>query len=176
MKALVVYESMFGNTEEVARAIADGLRTRMEVDLHEVSQAPQQITEPVDLVVVGGPTHAFSMSRPSTRAQALQQGARQGQEALGLREWLAHLRKGPHAELVAAFDTRVQKARWLPGSAAKRAVKVARALGYAPAGKQSFYVVDTSGPLVPGELDRAEGWGRELATTMATRTGGRHVH
>jgi Flavodoxin domain len=169
MKALVVYESMFGNTEAVARAIADGLRARMEVDLCEVSLAPQQIADPVDLIVVGGPTHAFSLSRPSTRAQALEQGATQGQQGLGLREWLALLRKGPHSELVAAFDTRVDKVRRLPGSAAKKAAKVARALGYAPAGRQSFFVTDTSGPLLPGELERAEAWGQELATEMADR-------
>ena len=40
MKALVVYESMFGNTEQVARAVADGLRSKMEVDVREVSTAP----------------------------------------------------------------------------------------------------------------------------------------
>jgi flavodoxin-like protein len=175
MKALVVYESMFGNTEAVARAVALGLRTQMEVDLHEVAQAPQQITDLVDLVVVGGPTHAFSLSRPSTRAQALAQGATHGEQNLGLREWLAHLRKGPHSELVAAFDTRVDKARWMPGSAARKASKVAHELGYAPAGRESFFVEDTAGPLVPGELKRAEAWGEQLASDMAARAHGRTV-
>ena len=175
MKALVVYESMFGNTEEVARAVADGLRTKMDVDLREVTQAPQQITQLVDLIVVGGPTHAFSLSRPSTRAQALEQGATHGSGKLGLREWLAHLRRGPHSELVAAFDTRVEKVRRLPGSAAKKAAKVAHDLGYAPAGRESFYVTATPGPLLPGELKRATAWGEELASEMAARAHGRHV-
>lgn len=175
MKALVVYESMFGNTEAVARAIADGLATQMDVDLQEVTQAPQQITDLVDLIVVGGPTHAFSLSRPSTRAQALDQGATRGEQNLGLREWLAQLRKGPHSELVAAFDTRVEKVRRLPGSAAKKAAKVAHDLGYAPAGKESFYVADSPGPLMPGELDRAKAWGEQLATEMAARAHGRPV-
>jgi hypothetical protein len=175
MKALVVYESMFGNTADVARAVADGLRTRMEVELQEVTQAPQQITELVDLIVVGGPTHAFSLSRPSTRAQALEQGATQGQRNLGLREWLAHLRKGPHSEQVAAFDTRVDKARRLPGSAAKKAAKVAHRVGYSPAGRASFYVTDTAGPLLPGELQRATAWGEQLAAEVAARAHGRHV-
>jgi hypothetical protein len=175
VKALVVYESMFGNTEAVADAVADGLRRLMDVEVHEVTRAPHPVTDAVDLIVVGGPTHAFSLSRPATRAQALEQGARHGRKDLGLREWLAHLRKGPHCELVAAFDTRVEKARWLPGSAARKAAKVARGLGYAPAGKESFYVVDTSGPMVPGELDRAEAWGGELATTMSARVSGRQV-
>jgi hypothetical protein len=69
MKALLVYESLFGNTEAVARAIADGLSLEMEVAVHEVGEAPTVITEFIDLVVVGGPTHAFSLSRPGTRVE-----------------------------------------------------------------------------------------------------------
>jgi flavodoxin len=71
----VVYESMFGNTKSVARAVADGLSERFDVDLRDVSQAPASDIGPVDLIVVGGPTHAFSLSRPATRASALEQGA-----------------------------------------------------------------------------------------------------
>src|SRR5687767_14509631 len=65
MRALVVYESMFGNTSAVATAIATGLSTRMGVDLVEVAAAPAALDAGVDLVVAGGPTHAFSMSRPN---------------------------------------------------------------------------------------------------------------
>ena len=71
MRALVVYESMFGNTEAVARAVADGLAEMHDVDLREVSQAPTEVIGRVDLIVVGGPTHAFSLSRPATRASAV---------------------------------------------------------------------------------------------------------
>ncbi|MEP7088506.1 MAG: hypothetical protein ABI776_00255 [Nocardioidaceae bacterium] len=171
MKALVVYESMFGNTEAVARAVASGLGEHLAVHLCEVSKAPTPITELVDLIVVGGPTHAFSLSRPATREQALGQGATQGEQNLGLREWLAGLHKGPHSEVVAAFDTRVDHARRLPGSAAKKAEKVVRALGYAPAGRESFWVEDTRGPLVPGELERAAAWGRSLAVDLTAPHG-----
>ena len=69
MRALVVYESMFGNTEAVARAVADGLAEMHDVDLREVSQAPIAVIARVDLIVVGGPTHAFSLSRPATRGR-----------------------------------------------------------------------------------------------------------
>jgi hypothetical protein len=174
MRALVVYESLFGNTEAVARAVAGGLAERVEVDVEvrEVSQAPSPPVATVDLIVVGGPTHAFSMSRASTRAQAFVQGASQGETDVGLREWLAGLRAGPHSEVVAAFDTRVARARRLPGSAAKRAERVVRALGYAPAGRQSFWVEDSSGPLLPGELERAADWGRQLARDLAAREPG----
>ena len=63
MKALLVYESMFGNTEKIARAVGDGLSQEMQVELFEVRDAPPVITDLVDLVIVGGPTHAFSLSR-----------------------------------------------------------------------------------------------------------------
>ena len=67
--ALVVYESMFGNTAAIARAIADGLCSRLDVEIVEVSKAPTRLGE-IDLVVAGGPTHVFGLSRPSTRRSA----------------------------------------------------------------------------------------------------------
>lgn len=94
MRALVVYESMFGNTESVARAVATALGRWMGVALQDVSQAPGPADAAVDLVVVGGPTHAFSLSRGSTRADAISQGATHGKQDVGLREWLARLHRG----------------------------------------------------------------------------------
>ena len=169
VKALVVFESMFGNTEAVARAVATGLAETVEVEVREVSQEPSPTNGTVDLIVVGGPTHAFSMSRPSTRAQAREQGATHGEPDVGLREWLADLGRRPHSEMVAAFDTRVARARRLPGSAAKKAEKVVHALGYSVVGRMSFWVEDSPGPLLPGELERAAAWGRELADDLAGR-------
>jgi hypothetical protein len=171
MKALVVYESMFGNTEKVARAVADGLRTRMEVEVVGADQAPAPLGETVDLVVVGGPTHAFSMTRQNTREDAIRQGARSGSEETGIREWIDHLASGPHAERVATFDTRVARTggrvRHFPGSAAKAAAKGLRKHGYtALAEPESFWVEDTAGPLFPGEVERAEQWGEELAAAV----------
>jgi len=173
MRALVVYESLFGNTRRIAEAIGEGLAEHLEVTLKEVSQAPAPIEELVDLVVVGGPTHAFSLTRPSTRANAFQQGASEGEEDYGLREWIAGLHRGPHSELVASFDTRVDKVRRMPGSAAKKADRLVRHLGYESAGRESFYVADTSGPLLPGEPERARAWGRRLGDKMAEREVGR---
>jgi len=58
-RALVIFESMFGNTRKIAEAMADGLTSRFVTDLIEVGLAPTRIAEDVSLVVVGGPTHAF---------------------------------------------------------------------------------------------------------------------
>ena len=173
MRALVVYESMFGNTELVASAIATGLGRHMEVATADVAEAPAPDGH-VDLIVVGGPTHAFSMTRASTREEARRQGAKQGSETTGIREWLEQLHDGRHTELVATFDTRVERVRRLPGSAARKAAHVAHRSGYEGAAKPvSFYVVDTPGPLVDGELERAEAWGDQLGADVETRAGAR---
>lgn len=162
-KAMVVYESMWGNTEKVARAVADGLRSSMQVDVCEVTEAPAAPGPDVDLIVVGGPTHAFSMTRSSTREDARMRGAAQGGDT-GLREWLDRLPAGRHPQRVATFDTRVTTMRHLPGSAARSAARVAHRHGFDRAREvESFYVTDIDGPLVDGELERASAWGRQVA-------------
>lgn len=166
MDAVVVYESMFGNTEEVACAIAEGLggHTRVvsvdALDEHALSTA--------GLVIAGGPTHAWSMSRRSTRGGARDQGASMANVEVGLREKLPML--GPRAVVAAAFDTRINKPRVLTGSAAKAIAKLLRRLGYTVVGTESFRVTGTSGPLVAGELDRAKGWGESLREKVSART------
>jgi hypothetical protein len=114
-------------------------------------------------VVVGGPTHAFSMSRASTREKAGEQGAvPEVAEHDGIREWIAAL-EGPEGLYTAAFDTKVVKPH-LPGSAAKSAGRKLRHKGFAALDPpKTFYVTGTKGDLVDGELDRARQWGMHLA-------------
>jgi flavodoxin len=167
MKALVVYESMFGNTEQIARAVASGLGESVDVQLTEVADAPADPGPDVALIVAGGPTHAFSMSRENTRADAISKGAPEGEREFGLREWMAALPSGQHAEKIATFDTKIKSMRHLPGSAAKSAAKIARRHGYESVARaESFYVDDLDGPLLDGEIDRARAWGRQLATSI----------
>jgi flavodoxin len=160
----VVYESLFGNTARIAEAIAEGMKEHLEVELHNVVEGTQP--DRWDLIVVGGPTHAFSMSRPSTREDAVTQGAT-ADPSMGLREWLDQLPDG-NGTPFAVFDTRVDIVRRLPGSAAKAAAKVIRRRGYQPLTRpESFYVQDTPGPLLDGETQRAEVWGRQLSESLA---------
>lgn len=161
----MVVESMWGNTRAVGDAVARGLGG--ETQVVEVSEAPITVPAGVDLVVVGGPTHAFSMSRGSTRHDAHARGAPAAATSVGIREWLAGLAPSGHVD-VATFDTRVAKVRRLPGSAARSAAKEVRRhhLGRL-VGTESFYVEDMEGPLLEGELDRAEAWGGRLAGERA---------
>ena len=167
MSILVVYESMWGNSRKVAEAAAQGLGA--DVSIVNVDQAPVPLPPDLDMLVLGGPTHAFSMSRASTRQEAAAKGADRGLVISGIREWLGALPAPDHVD-VATFDTRVASVRHLPGSAAKAAAKEVRRrhLGRVIA-TESFYVADTAGPLLDGELDRARSWGTSLAVRRVSR-------
>jgi flavodoxin len=161
MNALVIYESMFGNTEAVARAVAEGLSGRFEVTVADVRTAPP--VEGYDLIVVGGPTHAFGMSRPGTRKDAIRQGAA-GDATTGIREWLSTVARLAGVPAT-AFDTRVDKP--LVGSAGRKAHRMLRRLGcrmVMPA--ESFFVTGTPGPLADGEQQRARRWGQAVAASI----------
>jgi Flavodoxin len=164
MRAVVVYESMFGNTKAIAEAVADGLSGYLPVDLVEVGDAPTVLAEDVALLVVGGPTHAFGLSRPDTRRTALQQAGRDlAAGRVGVREWLATVRYTGTGTMVATFDTRVSRPH-LPGSAARAAERRLRRRGFhVVSHAQSFYVGGTGGPLLHGETERAHRWAQRVA-------------
>ena len=169
MRALVVYESLWGNTERVAKAVAHGLEAAMTVELVDVDSAPQSL-EDYDLVLVGGPTHAFSMSRVSTRHSAATDKGVQSVPQRGIREWLGSVRHVSRPIPAASFDTRVASPR-LPGSAARAARHELRSLGLDTRAKPaSFHVQGYEGPLLDGELDRAEQWAHGFLPSAAIRT------
>lgn len=164
MTVLVVFESHWGNTEQVAHAVAAGLReSGVEVSMASVDEAPRDLGG-VDLLVVGGPTHAFSLSRQRTREDADRRGSTMGSSETGLREYLNDIAAGDAHPPLVAFDTKVSHPN-LPGSAARAAVRLAKRHQFEiEAEPETFWVHDVAGPLDAGQLDRARQWGRELAT------------
>jgi hypothetical protein len=170
MSTVVVYESMFGNTREIAEAVARGLGGPGTVEVREVS-AVGDLPADLELLVVGGPTHAFSMSKPATRADAVTK-PHEGEivsTGIGLREWIDSLPSADHRVGIATFDTRVRHPR-LPGSAAKAAGKALKAHGYQlVADPETFDVHGMTGPLYPGEIDRAVEWGERVASAACAR-------
>ena len=167
-RAMVVVESMFGNTEEIAHSVAEGLSDLFVVDVVRVCDAPAVMPDDLQLLVVGSPTHAFGLTREGTRQAAVDQGARRstGSE-FGLREWLARLQPQSMTVAAAAFDTRIKK-RGVPGSAARGAMRRLRRLGMRAAARpSSFYVAGIDGPLLDGELARARSWGAQVAASAA---------
>lgn len=170
MGALVVYESMFGNTRAVASAVAEGITTVLPADVVEVGQAPPLAYLRTDLLVVGAPTHAFGLSRPQTRADAARRAGRPVlSDGQGLREWLD---AADDARLTAAaFDTHARRPN-LPGWASRAALKRLRRLGCTTVGRAaSFYVDGYEGPVLDGELDRARAWGAAVAETASRGVG-----
>ena len=172
MRALVVYESMFGSTHLIAEAIAEGLRTEADVQVSRVGDAPKMVDD-VELLVVGGPTHAWGMSRPSTRkgaplhiqrpdsTLALEPGADVGS---GVREWLVT------AELArikaAAFDTRIEGPVVLTGRASKGIGRRLSRRGLTLVASPESFLVDKKSHLLPGELERARAWGARVANVV----------
>jgi len=105
------------------------------------------------------------MPKAQSRKQAVEKGATDG-DSVGIREWLQQVT--PSADLrVLTFDTSI-KMKLVTGSASKAAFKSLKKHGFRMAERgQSFYVADTAGPLVDGEEQRAEAWGRQLADSLS---------
>jgi flavorubredoxin len=172
MKALVVYESLYGNTAEIGEAIATSLRSRgLEAEALPVPKIAPIGAAEVDLLVVGGPTHAHGMSRSSTRQTAVDDKKNTYAEptvAPGLREWMDGLPSSAE-RLAAAFDTRIDKPAFLTGSAAKGIARRLKQHGYRLAVGPESFLVSMHNSLLEGEADHATAWGAELAecVTMA---------
>ncbi|MGD9049695.1 MAG: flavodoxin domain-containing protein [Anaerolineae bacterium] len=156
MKAMVVYDSVFGNTGQVAQAIGDGLGSPEEVEVRKVGDVQPEQLAGLTLLVVGSPTRQFSPTGATT--SLLKSIPKDGLEGVK----------------VAAFDTRyaqseIEKVRILAffvrifGYAAKpiadRLEKKGGKLAVPPEG---FYVTDTEGPLFEGELERAADWATQI--------------
>lgn len=169
MKTLVIYESMYGNTREIAEVIADEMADAhavpvSEVDAHELAAA--------DRVVVGGPTHAFGMSRPSTRVQAEAALAKQPGLTLepaatgpGMREFLGSA--DLTGKQVVAFDTRATKVGF--PHAARRINALAVRAGGTTVTRPASFLVTRANTLRAGELDRARAWARQLSSVPAKK-------
>ncbi len=171
MRALVVYESVYGNTRAVAEAITEGLESRGVVETKAVYEIAESEPDEVDLLVVGGPTHMHGLTSSLSRRLAVKAGEEDGvhiqpgaDNQRGLRQWLAD-RSGAGGK-AAAFDTRLDRSPALTGVAARGIARRLHGRGYElVAEPESFLVEDSEGPLAAGELDRARAWGAELAAT-----------
>ena len=167
-RALIVFESMYGNNQQVASAIADGLRAEVEAEIVEVGAAPSAIPSDVSLLIVGGPNHATGLSRLASRKTAAEH---RGKPTLtgerGLREWFDQLQAPSGSVSAVAYDTRMAKPRFLRwfDRASRGIDKRLRKRGFSiVAAPEHYYVTGEQGPLADGELDHARRWGEALAT------------
>jgi hypothetical protein len=172
MRALVVYESMFGNTRHIAEAIRDGLAPEVDALVVGVAAAPASLDD-FDMVVVGGPTHTWSMSWPSTRRSTPIRVARLDSGLIlepgadserGVREWLESL--GDANGKAAAFDTRMNSRPLFTGRASKGIARQLLRHGFAVIVPPESFFVNKKSHLLPGELERARRWGQALTGAL----------
>jgi hypothetical protein len=177
MRAVVVYESMYGNTHHVADAIGSGLKEGYDVAVVPVSEADSSVLADADLVVVGGPTHMHGMSRASSRkgaataAEEKDSGVTLEPDALkeGVREWLDSLGTAQYHARAAAFDTRMPGPAAFTGRASKGVSKALRQHGFDLVAEPESFIVTRENHLAPDEGKRAREWGARLAATTSGR-------
>jgi hypothetical protein len=163
MKVIVVYESHWGNTAAVARAIADGFGS--EARALTTDEAPPATVAEADLIIAGAPVMAFSL--PSDKMLATLAGDTKAPSPPdvshdSMRSWLDRLPAG-HGRS-AEFETGL---RWSPGGATGAIGHKLEQAGFRRLAKSRRFVVTGSyGPLREGELERAHHWGTELAAAM----------
>ncbi|MDR3686109.1 MAG: hypothetical protein P4L93_04015 [Coriobacteriia bacterium] len=161
VKAVVVYESLWGNTAQIARAIAEGIGP--DTRTVSTSEATAACADGIDLLVTGAPLLGFDLPTDAMRASiASNPGAGPTPPDVdhpSIRSWLEAL--GTTDAACATFETRIW---WSPGSAAKKMLAMLQAKGlHRIAEPAKFIVTGRYGPLKAGETDRARAWGAELA-------------
>ena len=176
MRALVVYESYFGCTEIIAEVIADGLRSSLKARVVPIEDARHHHLGHYDLLVVGAPTHAHGMSRPTTRrsvaglAAQTHSSIRTSRIGIGVREWLDEI--GLWAgHPAAAFDTRLPGPPALTGRASKGIDSELRRHGFLVVTGPLSCLVDRNNELLPAETDRAAAWAVDLAAALERTVG-----
>ena len=156
MKTIVVYDSVFGNTEQIARVIGNALGGPDEVGVFRVTGVSAESLKGVSLIVVGSPTRVFRPTQP-------------------IQDFLKNMSAGAlNGVRAAAFDTRIAAEdtnsgflRLMVKIFGYAAEPMARALekkgGKLAAPAEGFFVKDTEGPLKAGEVERAAAWAKQLA-------------
>lgn len=154
MITVVVYDSVFGNTAAIAKAIAAALEPAGPVRLLPVSEAQNLDLSDVDRLVIGSPTRGF---RPLP----------------SIAEFVEGLRPPAHELKAAAFDTRLDveeihpaPLRWVVSAGGYAADRISGSLrhhGFSVSEPDAgFIVTGTEGPLKAGELERATAWAKSI--------------
>src|SRR5262245_51456404 len=165
MKSVVVYESHWGNTAAIARAIAEGLGPEARAITTDEAIGPA--IDGADLIVAGAPVIAFRLGSDGMTA-GIKPSAGEPEPDLTHPTMGAWLRDLPHGRgLGAAFETRLW---WSLGGATGAIERGLASSGYRRATKgRKFVVTGKTGPLRDGELEAARAWGEELARLASTQ-------
>ena len=146
MRALVVYDSVYGNTEEIAKAIGGAIEGEVKV-LRPGEVGPMELGN-ISLLVVGAPTQ-------------------RGQATPAIRDFLDRVSKAEINGLnAAAFDTRLttRMVKIFGYAAGKIASSLKKKGANLIAEPEGFFVEGGKGPLKEGESERAAAWGKQLSS------------
>ena len=151
MKTIVIYDSVFGNTEKIARSIGKAIEGEVKV-IRKDAVNPSELAA-VDLLIIGAPTYG-------------------GQPTDPIKNFLKSLPEAAVKDCnVAVFDTRLTtKLVKIFGYAANGIARSLEKMGaHLVLPPEGFLVKGKKGPLVDGELDRASIWAKELAGKISKR-------
>jgi Flavodoxin len=173
MRALVVYESLYGNTHEIADHVAEGLRRSFDVTVAHVDDVTPDLVGQAHLVVVGGPTHAHGMTSRMSRDGAVKAASNTPElppldehaPGTGLRDWFVGLPDG-HRTPAAAFDTRFDGPELVTGAASHGIARRLRKHGFDVVARPESFRVDKQTRLLPGEAERATAWAVNLSALV----------
>jgi len=156
LKALIIYDSKFGNTEKIARAIGEAITPLGKVKVVQTGDANPSELSSIDFLIVGSPTHAGRATRATK--EFLKKIPANALENVG----------------VAAFDTRFSAEdkgigvrillRVLGYAAGRMANRLEHKGGHLAAEPEGFIVEDSEGPLKKGELEQAAIWAKKIKT------------
>ncbi len=158
MKARVIYDSLYGNTEQIARAVAGALGPPEDVEVMRVSNASPEQLPGSELVIIGSPTQGFNSTKP-------------------IQSFLQGIPKGALKDVkVAVFDTRMSGkeagtiarmvTKWGGYAAPRMADAIQKKGGNLIVPPEGFTVTGREGPLGEGEPERAVNWAKKIAEAL----------
>lgn len=150
MKALIIYDSKFGNTEQIAKAIGSGFGEDTKVV--KVGEVKAEDIAPYYFVIIGSPTQG-------------------GRQTAAIKDFLDKLpAEALKEKRLAAFDTRLKNifTKMFGYAAPRIEAAIKEKGGNATAQPQGFFVKSTKGPLLDGELERATTWAKSVAAGVPT--------
>lgn len=156
MKILMVYDTMFGNTERIAQAMVDATTDQHQAELVRVQDVTTAQLQSCDILVIGSPTHGF---RPTpdiaSRIKRLSSEVPEAKFRYAVFDTRSDIDEIDSKILSSMVRLFGYAAASMDKTLAKRGFKRAEA----PAG---FIVHGKEGPVKDGEIDRATAWMRSV--------------
>jgi len=161
LRALVVFASLVGDTDAIARAVADGLDDDFDSTVVEARDLDPEEATRFDLIVTGEPSHMFGVG-----IDHLEGVLDVDEKHVAMKAWLANLPVARTRQFCACFDTATRSETYGGEPASVDSLRTLHELGYVALSRQTFHVASIGGPLVAGEPERARAWARSLAARI----------